>query len=73
MGGGLCQLYSLCCFINTTTVYYITPHVYINHCMYICTTACAVLDIKRVENAIFHTMYIFSVILHANDKQDIST
>ena len=32
-----------------------------------------VLDIKRVENAFFHTMYIFSVILHAIDKQDIST
>ena len=32
-----------------------------------------VLDIKRVENAIFHTMYIFLVILHAIDKQDIST
>ena len=32
-----------------------------------------VLDIKRVENAIFHTMYIFTVILHAIDKQDIST
>ena len=32
-----------------------------------------VLDIKRVENAFFHSMYIFSVILHAIDKQDIST
>ena len=31
------------------------------------------LDIKRVENAFFHSMYIFSVILHAIDKQDIST
>ena len=30
-------------------------------------------DIKRVENAIFHTMYIFSVMLHAIDKHDIST
>ena len=34
---------------------------------------CTVLDIKRVENAFFHSMYIFSVILHAIDKQDIST
>ena len=36
---------------------------------------CTVLDIKRVENSIFHSMYIFSVIhvLHAIDKQDIST
>ena len=32
-----------------------------------------VLDIKRVENAFFHSMYIFSVIFHAIDKQDIST
>ena len=32
-----------------------------------------VLDIKRVENAFFHSKYIFSVILHAIDKQDIST
>ena len=32
-----------------------------------------VLDIKRVENAFFHSVYIFSVILHAIDKQDIST
>ena len=32
-----------------------------------------VLDIKRVENAFFHSMYIFSVILHVIDKQDIST
>ena len=31
-----------------------------------------VLDIKRVENAFFHTMYIFSVVLHAIDKHDIS-
>ena len=31
-----------------------------------------VLDIKRVENSFFHTMYIFSVILHAIDKHDIS-
>ena len=31
------------------------------------------LDIKRVENAFFHSMYIFSVILLAIDKQDIST
>ena len=31
------------------------------------------LDIKRVENAFFHSMYIFSVILHVSDKQDIST
>ena len=30
------------------------------------------LDIKRVENAFFHSKYIFSVILHAIDKQDIS-
>ena len=29
---------------------------------------------KRVENAFFfHSMYIFSVILHASDKHDIST
>ena len=34
---------------------------------------CTVLDIKRVENSFFHSMYIFSVILHAIDKQDIST
>ena len=32
-----------------------------------------VLEIKRVENAFFHSLYIFSVILHAIDKQDIST
>ena len=32
-----------------------------------------VLDIKRVENEFFHSMYIFSVIFHAIDKQDIST
>ena len=31
-----------------------------------------VLDIKRVKNAFFHSMYIFSVILHTIDKQDIS-
>ena len=30
-----------------------------------------VLDIKRVENVFFQSMYIFSVILHAIDKQDI--
>ena len=32
-----------------------------------------VLDIKRVENAFFHSMYIFSVILRAIDKHDIYT
>ena len=32
-----------------------------------------VLDIKRVENAFFHSMYIFSVILHASDEQAILT
>ena len=32
-----------------------------------------VVDIKRVENAFFHSMYIFSVIIHAIDKHDIST
>ena len=32
-----------------------------------------VLDIERVENAFFHSMYIFSVILHAIDNHDIST
>ena len=32
-----------------------------------------VLDIKRVENVFFHSMYIFAVILHAIDKKDIST
>ena len=37
-------------------------------------SGCTVLDIKRVENEVFHSMYIFSVILHAIDKQqDIST
>ena len=39
--------------------------------MYMCKNSCTVLDIKRVENAFFHSMYIFSVILHAIDKQDI--
>ena len=38
-----------------------------------CTFRNTVLDIKRVENAFFHSMYIFSVILHAIDKHDIST
>ena len=38
-----------------------------------CKEVYTVLDIKRVENAFFHSMYIFSVILHAIDKQDIST
>ena len=37
-----------------------------------CKEVYTVLDIKRVENAMFHTMYIFSVILHAIDKQDIA-
>ena len=37
------------------------------------STRFTVLDIKRVENAFFHSMYIFSVILHAIGKQDIST
>ena len=32
-----------------------------------------VLDIKEIKNAFFHSMYIFSVILHAIDKHDIST
>ena len=40
---------------------------------YLATFLHTVLDIKRVENAFFHSMYIFSVILHAIDKQDIST
>ena len=31
------------------------------------------LDIKRVENEFFHSMYIFSVTLQTFDKQDIST
>ena len=35
-------------------------------------SAYTVLDIKGVENAFFHSMYIFSVILHAIDKHDIS-
>ena len=40
---------------------------------YLATFLRTVLDIKRVENAFFHSMYIFSVILHAIDKHDIST
>ena len=36
-------------------------------------SVCTVLDIKRVENAFFHSVYIFLVILHAIDKQDISS
>ena len=32
---------------------------------------CTVLDIKKVENAFFHSMYIFSVIINAIDKHDI--
>ena len=32
-----------------------------------------VLDIKRVEKAFFHSMYVFLVIFHAIEKQDIST
>ena len=38
-----------------------------------CKEVRTVLDIKRVENAFFHSMYIFSVILHAIDKHNIST
>ena len=44
-------------------------HFFLSLCAYTST----VLDIKRVENPFFHSMYIFSVILHAIDKQDIST
>ena len=38
-----------------------------------CKEVYTVLDIKKVENAFFHSMYIFSVILRAIDKHHILT
>ena len=57
-------------------VWQVKAEVYIEPFMaFICSAKAryTVLDIKRVENAFFHSMYIFSVILHAIDKHDIST
>ena len=48
-------------------------YMYIDFLILLIHSSCTVLDIKRVENAFFHSMYIFSVILHAIDKHDIST
>ena len=47
-------------------------HTHLIH-LHLSSIVCTVLEIKRVENAFFHTMYIFSVILHAIDKHDTST
>ena len=45
------KVYSLCCFINTTTVYYIPPHVYIY------TTACMMTGERKLLDFYFENSY----------------
>ena len=65
----------ICTYKTHTYLFYMRMYVYAHtrHIHIYFTCEYTVLDIKRVENSIFHSMYIFSVILHAIDKQDIST